>query len=91
MEATDKPEKRLVNEFVWLPTYLSVFLLVIAAGGDKFYFIFPALILSRFILEMVYRLTFGNRRHELKVKCAAFASQCALWGFLWWFYGVPTR
>jgi len=76
-----------VPEAVWIPTYLGFALLLIAGPGMPGWLLVPILIVTRIILELIYRIAFGEKRHELSCKLVAVATQvivwCGLWGYLY--------
>ena len=74
---------KYVTEVVWLPTYISVFVLLLGVGVVG---TFLGLVACRAVLELTYRVVFGERRYELRIKLAAFASQLVVWGVVWAWY-----
>ncbi len=80
------PNNKYVTEVVWLPTYVGVVLLLVGALGVGAIEIFLGLVASRAILDLTYRIVFGERRHELRTKLIAFASQLVVWGLVWVWY-----
>ena len=81
--ARQPDEHRYIGEVVWLPTYLGFAYLLLGATKSSGWFLFPALLLTRIVLEVIYRLTFGERRHEWSCKAIAFLLQLVVWGSFW--------
>ena len=80
--------RNFVTEVVWLPTYLGAALVLIGTGWGAFWYLVPALLLIRLVLELMYRLTFAESRHEISVRFVAFVLQCIAWGGVWVMFGA---
>jgi hypothetical protein len=84
-----------VHETVWLPTYLAIVLFVLGTVPNStiatLVLIF-GLVACRVVLELLYRMTFGDTRLTVRNGLLAFGSQLVLWGlFLGWFLrGSPA-
>ena len=79
-------QQRLIGEIIWLPTYLGVLLLLLSSlngGIVRDVVILMALFGCRFVLELTYRITFGDARLETRTKLWAFGSQLIVWGLIW--------
>ena len=76
---------KYVNDVVWLPTYLSLILILITSIENDLVFallLFPALITTRMILELVYRIIFNEQRLTLQNNIIALLSQAIVWGIV---------
>jgi hypothetical protein len=49
-----------------------------------------ALLASRMLLELVYRMAFGDARLQFRIQFAAFALQTILWSALWAWHAHQT-
>jgi hypothetical protein len=86
---TAATQRKYVSEVVWLPTYIGVGALVLGSVNNSYSIdaaIILSLIASRMLLELVYRIAFGDARLHWRVGAVAFASQLILWGALWAWY-----
>jgi len=84
---------RYMAEAVWLPTYIGLVMLVLGKvenGTLASALVIVALVGSRMLLELVYRLTFGDARLQLRTQLAAFAFQVVAWGLVWAWYAERT-
>jgi hypothetical protein len=81
--------QRYVAEIVWLPTYIGVAVLVLG-GIDNSNLatatMLIAVIGSRMVLELIYRLVFGPARLRIRTGIVAFVCQALAWGLIWWWY-----
>ena len=78
--------RRYVSETVWLPTYAAVVVLVLAGFSGSWVAIpvmFIALVASRMVLELLYRLVLGPARLALSTGLVAFAAQLVVWFLVW--------
>jgi hypothetical protein len=87
MPAQNRKPQRYVAEFVWLPTYLGVWISTIAAFGANFFVLFAAVVAARLLLETVYELVFGDRKNDIRNRIYAFAMQVLLWTLIALVYG----
>jgi len=77
---------RYVAEAVWLPTYVGLTMLILGGIANTTLasaVLLASLLASRMLLELVYRVTFGDARLQLRIQLAAFAFQVIVWGLLW--------
>lgn len=78
---TAATQRKYVSEFVWLPTYLGVVALALGSVSNS-YLIDAAIIFagigSRILLELIYRIVFGDGRLRWQVGAVAFAAQVVL-------------
>ena len=84
---------RYMAEAVWLPTYIGLVMLVLGKvenGTLASALVIVALVGSRMLLELVYRLTFGDARLQLRTQLAAFAFQAVAWGLVWAWHAQRT-
>ena len=82
---TAATQYRYVSELVWLPTYVAVCALTTALIDNSWVATLVtlfALIASRIVLEVLYRIAFGDSRLQLRVGILAFMSQVGAWGLL---------
>ncbi len=80
---------RYVAELVWLPTYISLVILILGTVANSTFasvLILVSLSGSRMILEFIYRVAFGDARLQLRTQVAAFGFQAAVWSLVWFLY-----
>lgn len=86
---TAATQYKYVSEVVWLPTYLVLGAVTSAFFGSTaigLVAVIIMLILCRMILELLYRIAFGDARLKWQVGAIAFTLQIVVWGALWaWF------
>lgn len=73
---------RFINELVWLPTYLVTFLIIDAAIGNaaiNWLVSLFAIVIERAVLEIIYRIIFGDSRLRFSIGMFAFISQVAIY------------
>ena len=82
---TAATQHRYVSEAIWLPTYLGVSAVVLGtinSSAIAAVFLLVAPIGSRFVLEFIYRVVFGDARLQWRIGIAAFVTQLVIWGLL---------
>jgi len=80
---------RYVAEIVWLPTYVSLIVLILGTVANSALatvLVLVSLIGSRMILEFVCRVVFGDARLQFRTQIAAFGFQLIVWGLVWFVY-----
>lgn len=70
----DGLKAKFIPELIWLPTYIAIVSLI----NNKIYMLL-LVVLCRPILECIYTLVLGEKRHEVKHLAIAFVVQCVLW------------
>jgi len=86
---TTRLHQRYVSEVTWLPSYVGIATVVLGSIDNSTLAsvaLVIALISFRVVLELVYRLTFGNVRLEARTQATAFALQVVVWGLVWAWY-----
>ena len=86
---TAATQYKYVAEAVWLPTYVGVGALVVGNIDNSAIaaaVMVVALIACRMVLELAYRIAFGDARLQWRVAVVAFGAQLAVWGILWAWY-----
>jgi hypothetical protein len=68
-----------VPEVVWIPTYVAVTLLVLGKVDSSGLWLFPLLLASRLTAELIYRIVFGDERHNASCQRSAFLVQVIMW------------
>jgi len=84
-----RPERQYIAEVVWLPTYIAVGALVLGRINDSTVAtaaMLVALVACRVVLELVYRVVFGNARLQLRTGVIALGCQMVVWGLAWFWY-----
>lgn len=79
MSEPQKAVARSVPGVVWIPSYIAICGVAQALFGSLIVTL-VLLFVSGAILEVLYRLAFGEKRHELRVQAIAFGAQCLMWG-----------
>ena len=80
---------RYMAELVWLPTYISLGMLILGTVANTALasaLVLVSLIASRMLLEVTYRFIFGDARLQLRTQLAAFGFQAVAWGVVWFWY-----
>lgn len=81
---------RYVSEAVWIPSYLAIIFLILGNVKNSaiatLAMIF-GLLVSRMLLELVYRIVFGDERLTMRIGVFAVGGQLLVWGGLlgWWY------
>ena len=78
----DIQNTKLVNDFVWTPSYIGVATLCLGLYQGELVtllIIILALMATRFVLEFIYRLIFGARRLQLSTGIITFVCQIVTW------------
>jgi hypothetical protein len=84
---------RYISEAVWLPTYIGIAALVLGTINN------PALatavglasaLVCRMLLELLYRIAFGETRLQLRIQLATFSLQLLVWILVWGWYVQRT-
>ena len=76
---------KYVSEIVWLPTYLVIIITLAASINSSIVVtitVIPTIIITRMLLEIIYRITFEDRRLYFKNQLMAFVSQIIIWGVI---------
>ena len=86
---------RYIHEVVWLPTYLVIALVVLGTVQNSAAVsvaLFFSLVACRMVLELLYRIAFGDERLTTRIGLLAFGSQLVVWGLLlhWFLEDLPT-
>ena len=84
---------RYIAEAVWLPTYIGLCILVVGTVANAAVataLVLVSLIASRLVLELVYRMVFGDARLQLRTQLAAFGFQAFVWSLVWFWYAQRT-
>ena len=81
---------KYVHEAIWLPTYAVVALVVLGTVKNSniaTLVIIVSLMACHMLLELVYRLVFGDARLTVRIGLLAFTSQLVVWGgVLGWYF-----
>ena len=79
---------KYISEIVWLPTYLVIIIIFNANINNSIVVtitVIPTLIITRMLLEFIYRVTLEERRLYFKNQLIAFISQIAMWGVVFYY------
>ena len=82
---TTATQYKYISEAVWLPTYLGIGALVLGLIDNTAIataVLIVALVVGRMVLELAYRIAFGDARLQWRIGAVAFGAQLAVWGSL---------
>ena len=84
----NETSNKYVSEIVWLPTYAAIVILVLGSienSAVATLTLIAALYGSRMVLELIYRIIFGDQRLLIKTGVIAFLCQVlVLTAFISW-------
>ena len=83
---------KYVAEVIWLPSYAAIVYFIlgyIKNSAIQTLTMIIGLLVSRMLLEMIYRIVFGDVRLTLRIGIYAVVGQLVAWGGLlaWWLKG----
>jgi hypothetical protein len=86
---------KYIHEAVWLPAYAVTALIVLGTiqnSNAATLIMIAALIVCRMLIELLYRLAFGDERLTVRIGLLAFGSQLVAWDRVWlgFFHVRPT-
>jgi hypothetical protein len=80
---------RYISEAVWIPTYVSVAVIVLGTINNAnlaTVVTLVSLVICHMVLELLYRIAFGESRLQLRTQLTAFGLQLVVWGLVWGWY-----